>query len=264
MQINTLFQSKKPLIGMVHLPRLNDVRDILVPIQKAIADIKALGKAGFNGVLLENYNDDPEYETVTPMQAASMAMIAWEVSKICTIPFGVQLLLNDWEASLAICRLTKASFTRLDVFVDNVTGKWGDIYPETDKIMAYKKLVCPDLLLFTDVQVKHKQMIDPAKTLEQSVQEAVLANSDGIVVTSSKTGEETPMETIRRAKAASGDRPVLIGAGVSAENIVAQLSVADAAIVGTSIMTNGAVDLEKAKKLVALLQTELSGQLMKL
>ena len=248
-----IFKNNKPLIGMVHLENLVNCENLVRAIERAVQDAKALADAGFDGALIENYYDYPEAEFVQPEQTAAAAIISHEVRKALPhFTLGVQLLLNDYKASFAICKAINAEFSRLDVFVDDMTGKWGDIFPETEKIMAEKNRLCPNLLLLTDIQVKHKVMLDPNKTLETSALQAIRAGSDGIIVTSEKTGEETPMGTIISAKSAVQDFPVIIGAGVQADNIQAQLEIADGAIVGTALMTDGKVDFDKAKQLVEI------------
>jgi len=59
---------------------------------------------------------------------------------------------------------------------------------------------------------------------------------------------------VRKAKSLSGDTPVLIGSGATAENAAAFLSVADGIIVGTSVKVDGKcenpVDAARVRALV--------------
>ena len=238
---------------MIHLPPLLGIdgfTSIDFCIKKALFDLEALEKSGFDAVLLENENDKPHTEFSTPAQIASMSIIAWEVMKKAKIPVGVQLLLNDWKASFDISKAVGAKFTRLDVFVDKTTCKWCDIIPDPKEIMEYKNKTYKELVLFTDIQVKYKTMLDKNKTLEQSAQECIDYKSDGIIITGAGTGIETPLEKIKLIKEKFPNETILIGAGVSKDNIQEQFKYADGAIVGSSIKTGENVDFKKAEELV--------------
>jgi membrane complex biogenesis BtpA family protein len=248
------FQNSKLLIGMIHLPNLRGYSDLGAISEAAVRDALALADAGFDGALIENYHDCPESEFAPEEVRAACAVISPRVVDAAggRIKIGVQLLLNDWPASFAICKAAGAAFTRMDVFVDDVTGRWGEIRPDTDAIRAARTALCPDLFLFADVQVKHKAMIDPNKPIELSARQAADAGADAVVATGEATGIETPIETVLRIKAGAGGTPTVIGAGLSAANARGQLGIADGAIVGSSILTNGRVDTEKAREIVRI------------
>jgi len=252
---NTIFNSKsKVLIGMIHLPPLLSYPSFPgmdACIKKALYDLHALEQAGFDGVLLENDNDQPHTEFANQAQISSFAVIAREVCKNASIPVGVQMMLNDWKSTFAIATSVDAKFCRLDVFVDDVSSQWGEIHPDPEKIMLEKKKIAPNIAIFTDIQVKHKTMLIK-KSLEQSASEALDYGVDAVIVTGDATGQETPMEKILRVKKAFPKSIVLVGAGVNSDNIVDQLSVADGAIVGTSIKIGTCIDLEKATNLVVV------------
>lgn len=239
------------LIGMIHLPPLKSLQgypgDQLV-IEKALADLRALEAAGFDGALLENENDKPHTEFANTEQIECITAVAKAVRGGARIPFGVQLLLNDWKASFDVARETRASFTRLDVFVDHVACEWGEIDPDPAEIIAYKNRACPALLLFTDIQVKYKTMVHP-RPLSASAELAIRYGSDGLIVTGAATGAETPLEKIKEIRNAFPDAFMLIGAGVDKTNIKSQLALANGAIIGTSVKTGEYVDVSKARAL---------------
>lgn len=244
------------LIGMIHLgPMLSmkgftSIDDL---VKKALADLKALEAAGFDAVLVENDNDKPHTEFANPAQIACLTKVTAEIVKAAKIPVGVQMMLNDWESSFAIAKASGAVFTRLDVFVDNVTCKWCDINPNPKKIISYKNKIYPELVLLTDIQVKYKKMVKP-RPLTTSAALAIKNGSDALVITGDATGKETPIDFIKQVKNKFPNFPVLVGAGINELNIVSQLSIANGAIVGSSLKTNNAVDVKKAKVIVEKLQ----------
>ena len=72
------------------------------------------------------------------------------------------------------------------------------------------------------------------------------------------TGQETPVELIKRIKTAAPDHPVLIGSGLSSNNAEKLMSVADGAIVGTSIkyggITQNPVDPKRVYELMSIVK----------
>lgn len=248
-----MFKNKKFLIGMIHLPPLLGIegfKDLNYCINKSLNDLEALEKAGFDAALLENENDKPHTEFATSAQIACMSIIAWEVMKKAKISIGVQLLLNDWKSSFDIAKAVGAKFTRLDVFVDKTTCSWCNIIPNPQEIINYKNKIYKDLILYTDIQVKYKTMLDKNKTLEQSAKECVEYKSDGIIITGAGSGLETPLEKIKLIKNNFPNTKIIVGAGINKSNIKEQMTFADGAIVGTSIKTGEYVDFDKASELV--------------
>ena len=64
------------------------------------------------------------------------------------------------------------------------------------------------------------------------------SGADGIIVTGTQIGEETPLDLIKRVKNVV-KVPVFAGSGVKAENIKDQLQIADGAIIGSSLKEGG-------------------------
>lgn len=245
-------KKNKILIGMIHLPSLLSIASgrlqgapLRHAIRNALADLSALEQAGFDGALIENDNDKPHTEFANAFQIANFSIIAQEVCKQAKIPIGVQMMLNDWQASFAIAKAVGAKFTRLDVFVDHVSCDWGEINPNPTKIIAYKNQIYPELLLLTDIQVKYKTVLKP-RPLTTSAKLAIQKGSDGLIITGNATGIETPIEKIIEVRKKFPHFPIFVGAGVHETNIQEQLSFANGAIVGTSIKTHNRIDLHKA------------------
>lgn len=243
------------LIGMIHLPPLLSIKGFSgmeKMLEGALADLSALEEAGFDGALIENDNDKPHTEFANEAQIASFSIVANEVCKVAKISIGVQMMLNDWRASFAIAKAVGARFTRLDVFVDHVSSEWGEINPVPEEIISHKNAIYPDLLLLTDIQVKYKTMLEP-RPLAVSAELAIKHGSDGLVVTGQATGVETPIEKIREVREEFPQFPIFVGAGVNEGNIREQFSVANGAIVGSSIKEGERIDLGKASRLKGMI-----------
>jgi uncharacterized protein len=108
------------LIGMVHLPPLPGAprgpRERSPTSSSGPADAAALERAGFDGVIVENYMDVPFHPgAVPPVTIAAMTRIVSAVVEACRIPVGVNVLRNDARAALSIAAVTGAAFIRVNV-----------------------------------------------------------------------------------------------------------------------------------------------------
>ena len=62
--------------------------------------------------------------------------------------------------------------------------------------------------------------------------------ADALIITGAHTGSASPVETIREVRKVTS-LPLIAGSGVNAENAADQLSVVDAAIVGSAMKPHG-------------------------
>lgn len=242
----SLFEAgSQTVIGMVHCLPLPTTAgfdgDYEKIIARAVQDALTLEKAGVDAVIVENMGDTPFSAMLDKAQVAALAAVTMQVKNAVKIPVGVDAAFNDCEASIAIASITGAEFIRVPVFVDTVVFTDGIILPCAKKCLEYRKAMGrEDIKILADVQVKHAHMLLPYVTVEQSAKEARDNGADGIIVTGTQIGEETPLDLIRRVKQ-TVDLPVFAGSGVKAENIKDQFQIADGAIIGSSLKEGGII-----------------------
>lgn len=240
-----LFQlQSSTIIGMVHCLPLPTTAgfsgDYQKIISQAVQDAITLEKAGVDAVIVENMGDTPFSAHLNKAQLAALTAAAAAVRNAVGIPVGIDAAFNDCEADFAIAAVTGAAFVRVPVFVDTVCFTDGIIYPCAKKCVEYRKQMgLGHVKILADVQVKHAHMLLPQITIEQSAKEAADCGADGVIVTGSQIGEETPLDFIKRVKQAVDGLPVFAGSGVKAENIKEQMQVADGAIIGSSLKEGG-------------------------
>lgn len=255
--MNIVQGSAKSFIGMVHLrptpgyPKHPGMQEF---VQWAVDDAMAIEAGGGDAICIENDCDQPHTITISEEQKQAMIAATHAIQEKVSIPVGIGVLLNDWKAALDIAKETKAAFVRIDVFVDRVDCPDGQgiIEPEASKIMEYRKSIgADDVLVYADIQVKHKILLEKNKPLTVSAEQAFAAGADGVIVTGTATGVETPVEYIASIKKSFPNQTVLIGAGVNADNVEEQLSIADGAFIGSSLKTpDDHVDVVKVKEIV--------------
>lgn len=243
----------KPLIGMIHLsplPGYPTHPGMDTVVKKALCDLRILEKAGFDGVLVENDNDQPHQIGVSEEIKIAFTQIMKGLVENASIPVGMEII-YDMKATLQVAKECHADFVRFDVFVDTVETRWGRIKAQAKTLMELRlQLEAKDIVVLVDVQVKHATMVTK-KPLAQSALRSIAAGADGLIVTGTWTGQPPTREDCQKIKSISGDIPVLIGSGLSEQNAAELLPLVDGAIVGTSIKTGQYVDLQKAKKLIA-------------
>ncbi len=256
-RFRTLFPTGKPVIGMIALPPMPGYpafHSIDALVEAALADLDALQSNGVDGALIENDFDQPHTMLGGAEIHAAMTRVTSEVVARARVPIGVEVLLNDWRASLAIAAATGARFIRMDFFVDRVLTKCGPFEPEPAAVLEYRRRIrAESVLLFPDLQVKYSSPIGGPKPLAQSAREAEEAGADAVIVTSHETGTGPTSDDLRAAR--GGNLPILIGSGLTPANAPHLMPLADGAIVGTALRSGrAATDRVIATQVQALVE----------
>ena len=262
--LDTLFGASKVVIGVVHLlplpgsPRWKgDLGEVL---DGATSDARALATGGVDAIIVENYGDTPlEAGAVGPHTAAAMTLAVDAVKQVVSVPLGVNVLRNDAKSAIAIAQVTGSVFVRVNVHTGAMLADEGLIEGHPAETLRYRRMLQSDVKIFADVLVKHAAPLGPADPgpAARAARERGLA--DAIIVSGPITGEATALGDVVAAKEAVPYTPVLVGSGVDETNVEALLSVADGAIVGTSLKRSGGVtnpvDPARVDRLVRLVDS---------
>lgn len=252
-----LFPHGKPIIGVIHLPPLPGYPlspGLDAVVEKALGDLRALEAGGVDGALVENEDDRPHRLEAAPETVAAMTVVTQALVRATRhVRIGAQILLNDPCASIAVALMAGGCFVRTDYFVDPMERAeyGGPMKIDPVGLMAFRDhLGAGAVLVLADIQVKYARLT-VGRTLEESARLARRQRADAIVVTGRLTGDPPHPDQLRQAKAGAAECPVLIGSGLDAGNARSLLSVADGALVGTSLKTGDAVDQARVEALVA-------------
>ncbi len=250
----------RALIGMVHLlplpgsPRWGGSMEEVV--ERAVEDAGALAAGGMNALLVENHGDIPFYrERVDAATVAAMTRVIAELRRAVRLPVGVNVLKNDGRSALAVAAATGACFIRVNVHTGAAVADKGSSSPRP--LPPSATAVCSPPTSRSS-PTSRPSMVSPWRPLRSSKREARDCVSrglaDALVVSGKATGEATPLADVKRIRSAVREVPLLVGSGVTAESVAELLSVADGAIVGTSLKREGRldnpVDPERVKRLV--------------
>jgi membrane complex biogenesis BtpA family protein len=252
------FGVRKPVIAMLHLPGLpgRPWHDAGAGIPKAVdvvgRDLAILQDAGVDGVMFCNEADLPYQLKVGPEIVAAMASVIGQLRNEVRVPFGVNLL---WDAiaSLAVARATGASFIR-EVMTGVYESDLGMIEPHIGEIAGYRTAIgASNVLLFDNIAPEFASAIGN-RTVAQRASGAAFLGVDAILISGPAAGTPFAMEDLRAAKQAAPNTPVIANTGVRADTVGDIFTVADGAIVGTSLKRDGVtwneVDPDRARALV--------------
>lgn len=212
-------------------------------IDAACADARALEAGGIDAIMIENFGDIPFFkDNVPPATVASLTAAACAVRGATRKPIGINCLRNDGLSGLSIAAATGASFVRVNVLCGARVADQGLIEGRSAEISRLRALLGADIKVYADVDVKHSAPL-ASRPVEEEVWDTLQRGlADALIVSGSGTGKPTDLEQLKVVKWAAGAAPVLVGSGVDTKTIVDLLSVADGAIVGTSLKRNGRVD----------------------
>jgi len=257
--LSEIFGAVRPLIGMVHLPPLPGsprwAGSMGPVLDRAVTDAAALEASGFDGVLVENFQDVPFYpDQVPPETVAAMAVCVREVVRAVKLPVGVNVLRNDAAAAMAIACVGGARFVRVNVHTGVMAADQGLLTGRPHETLRLRRALGAGVAIIADVWVKHAAPF-PGCSLEQAAEDTYLRGlADALIVTGAGTGKTTDPALVDVVKAAVPEAPVLIGSGITPGTISEALAVADGAIVGSSVCLGGiagaGIDPERARKLI--------------
>lgn len=252
-RVEAMFARERPLIGVIHLPRslgLAGFSGIDPSLDALAADLRALSEGGVDGVLLENDDDEPTDLVVSKAQVAWITRASIFARERVRAPLGLGVQRIDWEASIAIAAAAELDFVRLDVFVDRVRmgGREAEVAPR-DVVALRRALDAERVLLFTDVHVKHAELLSEGD-IATSARQAAEAGSDCVLVTGARTGEPPDVADLRAARRAAAPIPVCIGSGLTPERAREMAAECDSAVVGTALKAGGRIDAAKVARMV--------------
>jgi len=234
---------EKPMIGMIALrPLAGGSRYRGGPIEAVLADAlaqaDALRAAGFTMLMVQNLADLPVANGADVMQVAWMTRIAAEVRRACGCPLGLNLLENDATAMLAVASAAQLDFVRIKVYVSAMLTPAGiESGQAFAAIRARTLLGAERVAIFADL---HDRTGVPLATagLADDIRTAIaIGGADGIVLTGRSLDQTYAF--LATARAAFATLPILVGGGVSAENVATIVERADGAIVGSALKRGG-------------------------
>lgn len=248
------------IIAMVHVGALPGTPDATQTLPEIIAcarrEALLYKDAGVQVLMIENMHDTPYLKgRVGPEITAAMAVIGYEVKQATGLPCGMQILAGADIEAVSAAHAAGLDFIRAEGFTFAHVADEGIIESRAAELLRHRKAIAADeIAVFVDVKKKHSSH---ALTADVSIAEEAHAaeffRANGVIVTGSSTGVPASLPEVQAVKAAV-HVPVLVGSGVTAENVNEYLSAADAVIVGSYCKFHGRwsnpPDPDRVRKLV--------------
>jgi len=250
------------LIGVIHLkplpgaPHWGGNFDAIV--KSAITDAKTFERGGADVLVVENFGDVPFTKSAVPPETvAAMAVAGAAVRAAVKIPIGFNVLRNDAHSALALCASCGGSFIRVNVHTGAMVTDQGLIEGNAFETVRLLQRLAPGAEIYADVLVKHATPLGDLsiEIAARDTAERGLANA--LIVSGTGTGVATEIDDVRRVRAACPGTPILLGSGVTAQNVGGYLDYANGFIVGTSVKRGGNVANPVDEKRVAALKKAL-------
>ncbi len=239
-----LFPVEKPVIGMIHVKALPGTPfHRLEPekiIEKALEEAFVYKSAGVEALMIENMHDIPyQKNRVSPEIVAMMAIIAREIKQNTALPLGIQILAGANIQALSVAKSSGADFIRAEAYVFAHIADEGYMDAQAAEILRHRKNIeAEKVLVFTDIKKKHSShAITSDLDIVEIAKAAEFFASDGLIITGNHTGEEASLNEVIAVKNQTG-LPVLIGSGITKDNLSTFFPVADAFIVGSYFKKN--------------------------
>ena len=258
--IRTIFARSKVVIGVVHCSALPGSpgykgQPVNAIYDRALADSEAYVNGGVDGLIIENHGDIPFLKPgdLGPETAAHPAVITDRIRRVVALPLGINVLANGAIQALAVAKAGGASFIRVNQWANAYVANEGLIEGEAGKALRYRaNLKADDIMIFADSHVKHgAHAIVADRSIEELTRDVAFFNADAVIATGQRTGDTATMEEIDTIRGASS-LPLLVGSGVTRDNVSMILASADGVIVASSLKKDGVwwnpVDLARVKQ----------------
>lgn len=217
----------KTVLGMIHLAGGN-------PVKQAIEEIEIYEEEGIDGIIIENYHNSPNcvIETLDKLKEIDTKM-----------KIGVNILPNEFKKSFEIANKFNLDFIQLDYVSGKYFAGYHIVEINEEEYITTRNLY-PNIKVLGGVWPKYYTPVNDSDLIEDLNKS--LKRCDAVVVTGSGTGKETPLTKIRSFRTSIGNFPLIIGAGLTPDNVIEQMSYADGCIVGSAFKpfsnTNAMID----------------------
>ncbi|MGE5623781.1 MAG: BtpA/SgcQ family protein [Methanocella sp.] len=250
----------KVIIGGVHLLPLPGTPDydadggVEKIYRRAHEDVLRLVEAGVDAILFANEADVPYQTKVGSEIVAAMTYCIGRLKDELVVPFGVNMLL-DPLAGIAVAHATGGKFVR-GYFTGGYVGDMGIMNTSGPEAARFRRMLgATDVKFITNLTCAFGVPLAERDLAATTYGAVVHGRVDALAVSGPAAGFEADREALSLVRRVARGVPILVGTGVTLENVQAMLSVADGAIVASGLKVDGVtlnpVDGERAKRFMA-------------
>jgi len=170
------------------------------------------------------------------------------------VPIGITCVANGVIPALAVAKAVGARWVRANQWVNAYVANEGFLNGPAPEAMRYRSAIgATDVRIFADVHVKFgAHAITADRSITEQATDAEWFDSDVLIATGTRTGSPTEPREVEDVKRGT-NLPVIVGSGLSPEQVPSLLAVADGAIVGQWLKRDGLwwnpVDAQRVERL---------------
>ena len=243
--MTSLFQQPKPVIGVIHVGALpgtpRNTQSMTELVTAARREAQLYRESGVDGVAIENMHDVPYLRgEVGPEIVAAMSAIASEVRSQIDLPIGIQILAGANIEAMAVAHAAGLDFIRAEGYAYAHVADEGLIQSSAAKLLRYRRMIgATRVQVWADIKKKHAaHAITADVSLGETAETVEFMGADCVIVTGNVTGRPPTAADVKEAKAHCR-LPVILGSGISAENVGEFYNEADGFIVGSAFKVDG-------------------------
>jgi membrane complex biogenesis BtpA family protein len=243
--IEELFQVPKPVVGVIHVGALPGAPASSLTVEElvelAMREAAVYREGGVDGLMVENMHDVPYLRgSVGPEVVAAMAVVARAVKGEARLPVGVQILAGANVESVAVAHAAGLDYVRVEAFAFAHVADEGIIQSSAAEVLRFRRKIGADgVRVWADVKKKHSSHAITADVpLGETCAAVEFMRGDAVIVSGSATGDPPRAADVREAKSHCRI-PVLLGSGVSPDNVAEFYDAADGFIVGSYFKEGG-------------------------
>ena len=198
-------------------------------------------REGVDAVMIENMHDVPYLKgAVGPEIVAAMTRVGDAVKRVFKGPVGIQILAAANQEAVAVAHAANLDFIRVEGFVFAHVADEGIIASCAAPLLRYRKAIgAESVKIWADVKKKHSShAITSDIGLGETAHAAEFMRADAVIITGGVTGDPPTIDDVIDALGATS-LPVMLGSGISAENLHVFWPHADGYIVGTAFKRGG-------------------------
>jgi membrane complex biogenesis BtpA family protein len=261
--IREIFGRDKVLIGMIHCPPFPGSPRYRGAAMEAIydaclRDAERLVAGGLHGLIVENHGDIPfsKPEDIGPETPAFLSVVTDRVHRETGVPVGINVLANAPLPALATAVAGGAQFIRVNQWANAYVANEGFMEGRAGEALRYRALLRAEhVRIFADAHVKHgSHAIVADRPVPELARDLAFFDADCIIATGQRTGDAASLDEIDEIGSAT-HLPLLVGSGVTEDNVNAILARTNGVIVASSLKEGGVwwnpVDPERVRRFVA-------------
>jgi membrane complex biogenesis BtpA family protein len=260
--LEALFPVRKPVIGVIHLPPLPGApryqgQPVTEIYAAAVIDARTLSEGGVDGIIIENASDLPfaRPEDIGPSTVAALTAACLAVRAEVRNPIGITCVANGVIPALGIAKAVGAGWVRANQWVNAYVANEGFLNGPAPEAMRYRSNIrALDVAIFADVHVKFgAHAITADRSIADQATDAEWFDADVLIASGTRTGSPTEPREVAEVRAGT-NLPVIVGSGLSSDQVPALFAIADGAIVGQWLKRDGRwwnpVDARRVEKLM--------------